>query len=135
METGAAGVRGSALGRLGSTPEAEEEARRTYKTEQNRRWFRADPNSADAVAAATKAADAAWQCTAEYLLTVRLEQLRERTLERPEQAASAPWSARLTELAARALGGEAARPATGGDVELRAPLAPPATWTRTGSGR
>ncbi|MFC8350780.1 hypothetical protein [Streptomyces sp. NPDC057280] len=100
--------RSSALERLGSTPEAEEEARRAYKTEQNRRWFRANPNGADAVAAATKAADAARERTAEYLLTVRLEQLRERTADRTEQAAAAPWSDRLTALAARPLVGERA---------------------------
>ncbi|MEU9413242.1 hypothetical protein AB0E08_47190 [Streptomyces sp. NPDC048281] len=100
--------RRSALGRLGSTPEAEEEARRAYRTEQNRRWFRANPNGADAVAAATKAADAARERTAEYLLTVRLKQLRDRTADRSEQAVAAPWSARLTELAARVLDGEAA---------------------------
>ncbi|WP_238431837.1 hypothetical protein [Streptomyces cavernae] len=100
--------RSSALGRLGSTPEAEEEARRAYKTEQNRRWFRANPNGADAVAAATTAAEAARERTAEYLLTVRLEQLRERTADRTETAAPAPWSARLTELAARPLDGEMA---------------------------
>ncbi|MFH8663074.1 hypothetical protein [Streptomyces afghaniensis] len=99
--------RSSALGRLGSTPEADEEARRAYKTEQNRRWFRANPNGADAVAAATKAADAARERTAKYLLTLRLEQLR-RMAERTETAAPAPWSARLTELAARPLDGETA---------------------------
>ncbi|WP_216586605.1 hypothetical protein [Streptomyces brasiliscabiei] len=100
--------RSSALGRLRSTPEAEEEARRAYKTEQNRRWFRANPNGADAVAAATTAADTARERTAEYLLTVRLEQLRERAAERTETAAPAPWSARLTELAARPLDGKMA---------------------------
>ncbi|WP_329345017.1 hypothetical protein OG252_51610 [Streptomyces sp. NBC_01352] len=51
--------RSSALGRLGRTEEAEAEARRAYKTEQNRRWFRANPGGVDAVAVATKAADAA----------------------------------------------------------------------------
>ncbi|MEU0896846.1 hypothetical protein [Streptomyces massasporeus] len=98
--------RSSALGRLRSTPEAEEEARRAYKTEQNRRWFRANPNGADAVAAATKAADAARERTAEYLLTVRLERLQKLTAVRTEMAAPAPWSARLTELAARPLDSE-----------------------------
>lgn len=100
--------RSSALGRLGRTPEAEEEARRAYKTEQNRRWFRANPNGADAVAAATKAADTARERTAEYLCTVRLEQLRERTADRTEQAAAAPWAARLTALAECPLDGETA---------------------------
>ncbi|WP_406490697.1 hypothetical protein OHB06_01265 [Streptomyces sp. NBC_01604] len=102
--------RSSALGWLASTEEADAEARRAYKTEQNRRWFRAHPNGADAVATATKAADAARERTAEYLLTVRLEQLRERMAERTELSAPAPapWSARLTELAARPLDGETA---------------------------
>ncbi|MFE7077382.1 hypothetical protein ACFU96_45610 [Streptomyces sp. NPDC057620] len=98
--------RSSALRRLGSTPQAEEEARRAYKTEQNRRWFRANPSGEDAVAAATTAAGTARERTAEYLLTVRLEQLRERIAARTETAAPAPWSARLTELAARPLDGE-----------------------------
>ncbi|MGW2890551.1 hypothetical protein ACWDDN_35645 [Streptomyces griseoruber] len=100
--------RSSALGRLGSAPEADAEARRAYKTEQNRRWFRANPNGADAVAAATKATDAARERTAEYLLATRLEQLRKRTAARTETVAPAPWSARLTELAARPLDGDQA---------------------------
>ncbi|MEU0214846.1 hypothetical protein ABZ281_06825 [Streptomyces sp. NPDC006265] len=95
--------RSSALGRLGRTEEAETEARRAYKTEQNRRWFRKNPNGADAVAAATKAADAARERVAEYLLATRLEQLRTRMANHTESAAPAPWSARLTELAARPL--------------------------------
>lgn len=81
--------RSSALGRLGGTKEADAEARRAYKAEQNRRWFRANPNGADAVAAATKAADAARERTAEYLLAVRLERLREQTAERTETDARA----------------------------------------------
>ncbi|MER7694644.1 hypothetical protein [Streptomyces sp. NPDC097610] len=100
--------RSSALGRLGSTKEADAEARRAYKTEQNRRWFRANPTGADTVAAATKASDAARERTAEYLLTVRLEQLREQTADQTETAAPAPWAGRLTELAARPLDGEMA---------------------------
>lgn len=39
---------------------------------------------------------------------MRLEQLREQTTVRTEQAAPAPWSARLAELAARPLDGETA---------------------------
>jgi ssDNA-binding Zn-finger/Zn-ribbon topoisomerase 1 len=100
--------RSSALGRLGRTEEAEAEARRAYKTEQNRRWFRKNPNGADAVAAATKASDAARERTAEYLLATRLEQLRTQMADRTESAAPAPWSARLTELATRPLDGETA---------------------------
>ncbi|WP_234345997.1 hypothetical protein [Streptomyces sp. NRRL F-5755] len=46
-------------------------------TEQERRWYRHNPNGADAVAAATKATGAARERTAEYLLVTRLEQLRE----------------------------------------------------------
>ncbi|OIJ92353.1 hypothetical protein BIV23_38645 [Streptomyces monashensis] len=100
--------RSSALGRPGRTEEAEAEARRAYKTEQGRRWYKHNPNGADAVAAATKAADAARERTAEYLLATRLEQLREQTAVRTEQAAAATWAARLTELAARPLDGEPA---------------------------
>lgn len=50
-----------ALAMLGRSDEAEAEAeaRRAYRTEQGRRWFRHNPNGADALAAATKAADAA----------------------------------------------------------------------------
>jgi hypothetical protein len=78
--------RSSALGRLGRTEEAEAEARRAYKTEQGRRWYKHNPNGADAVAAATKAADAARERTAQYLLAARLEQLRERAAARTEAA-------------------------------------------------
>ncbi|MEU7428407.1 hypothetical protein [Streptomyces sp. NPDC040750] len=100
--------RSSALGRLGRTEEAEAEARRAYKTEQGRRWYKHNPHGADAVAAATKAADAARERTAQYLLAARLEQLRERAAARSEAAAPAPWTDRLPELAARPLDGEAA---------------------------
>lgn len=95
--------RSSALGRLGRTEEAEAEARRAYKTEQNRRWYKHNPNGADAIAAATKAADTARERTAQYLLATRLEQLREQAAARTETAASAPWTDRLPELAARPL--------------------------------
>ena len=100
--------RSSALGRLGRTEEAEAEARRAYKTEQGRRWYKHNPHGADAVAAATKAADAARERTAQYLLATRLEQLREQLAARTEQSATAPWTDRLPELAARPLDGEAA---------------------------
>ncbi|MBZ6093390.1 hypothetical protein KVH02_34565 [Streptomyces olivaceus] len=59
------------------------------------------PVSADAVAASTKAADAA----PEYLSAARLEQLRERTAARTER--SALWTQRLPGLAARPLDGDA----------------------------
>ncbi|MGF1344555.1 hypothetical protein ACQSMD_31335 [Streptomyces flavovirens] len=95
--------RSSALGRLARTEEAEAEARQAYKTEQGRRWFRHNPTGADAVAAATKAADTARGRTAEYLLTTRLKQLREQATARTEQAVAAPWTDRLPELAARHL--------------------------------
>ncbi|KMS78060.1 hypothetical protein ACH49_18230 [Streptomyces leeuwenhoekii] len=98
--------RSSALGRLGRTEEAEAEARRAYKTEQNRRWYKHNPNGADAVAAATKAADAARERTAQYLLATRLEQLRERAAARTEAAVPARWTDRLPELAARPLDGD-----------------------------
>ncbi|WP_406490687.1 hypothetical protein OHB06_01235 [Streptomyces sp. NBC_01604] len=102
--------RRSALGWLGRTEEAAAEARRAYAIEQNRRWFRANPTGVDAVAAATKAADAARVRTAQYLLTVRLEQLREQTAVRHEAAgpASGRWAERLPELAARPVDGDPA---------------------------
>ncbi|GAA1924108.1 hypothetical protein [Streptantibioticus ferralitis] len=100
--------RSSALGQLGRTEEAETEARRAYKTEQNSRWFRANPTGADAVAAATKAADTARERTAQYLLGTRLNQLREQQAARTQQAAPAPWADRLPELAARPLDGDTA---------------------------
>ncbi|WP_238153901.1 hypothetical protein [Streptomyces xinghaiensis] len=76
-----------ALAMLSRTEEAEAEARRAYTTEQNRRWFRTNPHSAHALAAAAKAADAARQRTAQYLLDTRLAQLHGRP--RPETAGSA----------------------------------------------
>jgi len=95
--------RNSALGRLGRTEEAEVEARRAYKTEQGRRWYRHNPNGADAIAAATKAADTARGRTAQCLLTTRLERLREQAATRTETAAPAPWTDRLPDLASRPL--------------------------------
>ncbi|WP_326778868.1 hypothetical protein [Streptomyces sp. NBC_01445] len=100
----------SALGRLGRTEEAEAEASRAFKTEQGRRWFQHNLHGADAVAAATKAADAARERAAEYLLAARLEQLREQAAARIEQAAAAAWTDRLPELAARPLDGDATGP-------------------------
>ncbi|MFI8007968.1 hypothetical protein [Streptomyces sp. NPDC086010] len=95
--------RSNALGRLARTEEADAEARRAFKTEQGRRWFRHNPNGADAVAAATKAADTARERAADYLLSTRLRQLREQAAARTEQAVAAPWTDRLPELAARQL--------------------------------
>lgn len=57
-----------------------------YATGQDRRRFHANPNGADAVAAATKAADAGRERTTRYLLATRLEQLREQTAARAETA-------------------------------------------------
>ncbi|WP_257895370.1 hypothetical protein [Streptomyces anulatus] len=54
----------------------------SYKTEQGRRWFRHNPNGADAIAAATKAADTTRERVAEYLLATRLKQLRDQTAAR-----------------------------------------------------
>ncbi|WP_424864007.1 hypothetical protein [Streptomyces sp. MMS24-I29] len=95
--------RSSALGRLGRTEEADTEARRAYATEQGRYWFQHNPNGADAIAAATNAATAARERTAEHLLATRLEQLRKQAAARAEQDAAAPWTDRLPELAARPL--------------------------------
>ncbi|MFI2214938.1 hypothetical protein [Streptomyces sp. NPDC020141] len=107
VEAALPAYRSSALGHLGRTGEAEAEASRAYRTEQNRRWFRHNPNGADAVAAATKAADTARERTAQHLLAVRLEQLREQAADRTEQVGSAPWTERLPELAARPLDADA----------------------------
>ncbi|WP_240496436.1 hypothetical protein [Streptomyces torulosus] len=96
----------NALATLGRASEAEAEARRAYKAEQGRPWFQHNPNGADAMVAATKAADAARERVAEYLLTVRLEQLRkQQAAARTEAAGPAPWTDRLTRLAARSLDG------------------------------
>ncbi|MFG3042816.1 hypothetical protein ACGFYZ_38545 [Streptomyces sp. NPDC048330] len=94
-----------ALAALGSTPEAEAEARRAYRSEQGRPWFRNNPTGADAVAAATKAADTARERVAEYLLAARLEQLRERSAAPAGRPAS--WTERLPGLAARPLDADA----------------------------
>ncbi|MET8724124.1 hypothetical protein [Streptomyces misionensis] len=98
----------SALAMVGRTQEAEVEARRAFKAEQGRPWFQRNPTGADAVAAAKKAADAARERVAGYLLAMRLEQLREQIPARTETAAAAPWTDRLPELAARPLDCEAA---------------------------
>ncbi|MGW5070202.1 hypothetical protein ACWEQJ_29590 [Streptomyces cyaneofuscatus] len=100
--------REDALAMLRGTPEAEAEARRAYRSEQGRPWFRNNPSGADAVAAATKAADAARDRVGEYLLAARLEQLREQAAARPERPAS--WTDRLPGLAARPLDGDATGP-------------------------
>ncbi|MFJ2854416.1 hypothetical protein [Streptomyces rubiginosohelvolus] len=99
VEAALSDYRSNALERLGRTAEAEAEARRAFRTEQNRRWFRHNPNGAEAIATATKAADTARERTAKYLLTTRLEQLRARTGQVP----AAPWTGRLPEIAARPL--------------------------------
>ncbi|MER6503944.1 hypothetical protein ABT218_32545 [Streptomyces sp. NPDC001455] len=99
--------RSSALGRLGRTEEAEAEAQRAYKTEQGRRWFQHNPNGAHAVAAATREAEAARTRTAEYLLAVRLERLREQAAARTAEVSAAPWTDRLPELAERPLDDDA----------------------------
>ncbi|KOT79212.1 hypothetical protein ADK70_31395 [Streptomyces rimosus subsp. pseudoverticillatus] len=104
--------RSNALAWLGRTEEAEAEARRAYGTEQRRHY----PHGADAVAAAAKAAEAARDRTAEYLLAARLEQLREQAAARTETAAAAPWRDRLGEVAARPLDED-----TAGMVRARAP--------------
>ncbi|MEU5234869.1 hypothetical protein AB0G82_37345 [Streptomyces anulatus] len=84
VEAALSDYRSNALERLGRTEEAEAEVRRAYKTEQGRRWFRHNPNGADAIAAATKAANTARERAAEYLLTTRLKQLR--ADRRPDRA-------------------------------------------------
>ncbi|MFE7055890.1 hypothetical protein ACFVAO_11820 [Streptomyces californicus] len=98
VEAALSDYRSDALERLGRTEEAEAEARRAYETEQGRRWYRHNPKGADAITAATKAADTARERAAEYLLMTRLQQLREQTA-----APTVPWTDRLPELAARPL--------------------------------
>lgn len=85
-EQAAPEYRRCALEMLARTPQAEAEAGRAYATEQRRRWFRANPNGADALAAAAKAADAARERTAQFLLNQRLEQLREQSAARAATA-------------------------------------------------
>ncbi|MEW2634521.1 hypothetical protein AB0903_23505 [Streptomyces sp. NPDC048389] len=92
-----------ALVLLGRSEEAKAEARQAYATERAKPWFRALPDSDDALRAATEAAAQAQARTAEYLLAVRLEQLR--TQARPEPVRPAPRSQRLPELAAHPLHG------------------------------
>ncbi|CAL9676257.1 hypothetical protein SUDANB174_07712 (plasmid) [Streptomyces sp. enrichment culture] len=97
----------TALAMLGRTQEAEAEARRAFKAEQGRPWFQHNPTGADAVAAATKAGDAARERVAGYLLATRLDQLREHHAAPTETAVAAPWTDRLPELAVRPLDGDA----------------------------
>ncbi|MFE4336814.1 hypothetical protein ACFRQM_48065 [Streptomyces sp. NPDC056831] len=102
-------IRTSALATLARGAEADAEANRPYATEQSRRWFMADPDGADALAAAECAAQEARNRTAERLLATREKQPREeKTAARTQTAASAPWAERLAELAARPLTGETA---------------------------
>ncbi|MEU8599191.1 hypothetical protein AB0D07_36845 [Streptomyces globisporus] len=103
VEAARSDYRSNALERLGRTEEAEAEARRAFRTEQHRRWFRHNPDGSDAIAAAAKAADTARERTAKYLLTTRLEQLREQTTARTGQVPASPWTGRLPPLAARPL--------------------------------
>jgi hypothetical protein len=77
VQQAVAEYRRCALDALARTPQAEAEARKAYATEQNRRWYRANPKGADALAAAARAADTARERTALYLLNERLEQLHE----------------------------------------------------------
>ncbi|MGW1656619.1 hypothetical protein [Streptomyces atratus] len=102
-------IRTSALATLACGAEADAEAKRAYATEQSWRWFKADPDGADALAAAEYAAQEARNRTAEHLLAIREKQPREeKTATRTQTAASAPWAERLAELAARPLTGETA---------------------------
>lgn len=102
-EQALAECRREALAMLGRTEEAEAEARQVYRIEQSRRWFKHNRDGVDAVAAATKAANAARERTAEHLLAVRLVQLRDQAAVQVEDAAPTLWTERLTQLAARPL--------------------------------
>ncbi|WEO93061.1 hypothetical protein A6P39_002665 [Streptomyces sp. FXJ1.172] len=59
---------------------------------QGRRWYRHNPTGADTVTAATKAADAARERIAEYLLASRLEQLCAQTAVRLTLPAARRWT-------------------------------------------
>ncbi|MFD5608781.1 hypothetical protein ACFWI5_38090 [Streptomyces sp. NPDC127064] len=107
MEQALPEYRSSALGRLGRTEEAQAEARRAYRGAAAG-TYKHNPHVADAVAAATKAADAARERAAQYVLATRLERLREQLAEHTKQAAAVPWTDRLPELAARPLDGDTA---------------------------
>ncbi|NYS21476.1 hypothetical protein HFP43_35350 [Streptomyces sp. SJ1-7] len=97
-----------ALAVLRRTSEAEAEAHRAYRAEQGRPWFQHHPTGADAVAAATNAADTARERVAEHLLVARLKQLHERSAGPARRPAS--WAERLPGLAGRLLGGDANGP-------------------------
>ncbi|MFE6985808.1 hypothetical protein [Streptomyces griseus] len=97
-----------ALAVLRRTPEAEAEARRAYRAEQGRPWFQHHPTGADAVAAATRAADTARERVAEHLLAARLKQLHKRSAAPARRPAS--WTERLPGLAGPPLDGDATRP-------------------------
>ncbi len=100
--------RSSALGRLARSEETEGDGPATYKSEQNRRWCKDNPHGADVIAAATKAADAARERTARYLLATSLEQLRERAVPGPRRPRPRRGRSGFPGLAARPLDGEAA---------------------------
>ncbi|MFF5638242.1 hypothetical protein [Streptomyces sp. NPDC012825] len=100
-ESAVAQYRHEALVMLGRSEDAQAEARKAYATELAKPWFRALPDSDDALRAATEAAVQAQTRTAEHLLAVRLEQLHTRA--RPEPVRPEPWSQRLPEFAARPL--------------------------------
>ncbi|MFF0714042.1 hypothetical protein ACWEVM_22015 [Streptomyces bauhiniae] len=72
--------------------------------------FQHSPHGAEAVAAATKAADAARERTAQHLLAERLEKLREQTAVPSEQGAPTPWADRLPAFAARRLDADDDKP-------------------------
>ncbi|MFJ3600972.1 hypothetical protein ACIPRU_31345 [Streptomyces sp. NPDC090126] len=97
-----------ALAVLRRTPEADAEACRAYRAEQGRPWFQHHPTGADAVAAATNAADTARERVAEHLLAARLKQLHERSAAPARRPAS--WTERLPSLAGRPLDGDVTGP-------------------------
>ncbi|MFD3567401.1 hypothetical protein [Streptomyces sp. NPDC058667] len=103
-ESAVAEYQHQALVMLGRSEEAQAEARKAYATERAKPWFQALPDSDDALRAATEAAAQAQARTAEYLLALRLEQLRAQAP--PEPVRPAPWSRRLPELAAHSLHSE-----------------------------
>jgi hypothetical protein len=92
-------IRASVLATLARSPEANHEARQAYETEQKSHRY----TGADAATTA-EAANNARTRTAEHLLAVRLQQLRQ--AEAPKAAMRVPWSQRLADLARCPLAGE-----------------------------
>ncbi|MEJ8639984.1 hypothetical protein [Streptomyces sp. MS2.AVA.5] len=93
VQQAATEYRRSTLATLARTPGADAEAKRAYRTEQQRRHHRWYPGSPIARAAAETAAEQARARTARHLLATRLEQVRELSSGRTDTAAAPALSA------------------------------------------